>query len=121
MFGLKPKRPAKGCIVDTGNDFTAINELMPHPIYGWMSWVQILSPSESSFASLLPLLSEAHSNAIIKFNKKTVNKYLHRLNYSLRSYFSNEQSVRILKMTPHYFFSELTVLLYKMDNSIMQS
>ena len=74
LFGLKPKRPAKGCIVDTGNDFTAINELMPHPIYGWMSWVQILSPSESSFARLLPLLSEAHSNAIIKFNKKTATK-----------------------------------------------
>ena len=74
LFGLKPKRPAKGCIVDTDNDFTAINELMPHPIYGWMSWVQILSPSVSSFASLLPLLTEAHSNAIIKFNKKTANK-----------------------------------------------
>lgn len=73
-FGLKPKRPAKGGIIDTGHDFTALNELMPHPIYGWMSWVQVLNPSISTFESTLPLITEAHSNAIIKFNKKTANK-----------------------------------------------
>ena len=44
-FGVKPKRPEKGGIVNTIHDFTKLDELMPHPIYAWMSWVQILSPS----------------------------------------------------------------------------
>jgi hypothetical protein len=72
-FGSRPKRPPKGGIIDTVHDFTALNELMPHPIYGWMSWVQILNPSESTFEALLPLITEAYENAVIKFNKKTAN------------------------------------------------
>ena len=74
QFGSKPKRPPKGGIVNTGHDFTVLDKLMPHPIYGWMSWVQVLSPSVSTFEALLPLIVEAHSNAVIKFNKKTANK-----------------------------------------------
>jgi len=70
QFGQKPKRPAKGCIIDTGHNFTALDTLMPHPIYGWMSWAQILSPKESSFTEIHPLIKDAHANAIIKFNKK---------------------------------------------------
>lgn len=71
LFGLKPKRPCKGGIVDTGHDFTVINEIMPHPIYGWMSWLQVLNPSSTTFENLLPLLAQSHANAILKFNKKT--------------------------------------------------
>ena len=73
-FGPKPKRPSKGCIIDTGHNFTELNRLMPHPIYGWMSWVQVLSPKEATFTDVLPLINEAYSNAVIKFNKKTANK-----------------------------------------------
>ena len=61
---------AKGGIIDTGHDFSALDELMPHPIYGWMSWVQVLNPSVSTFERIFPLIAEAHSNAVIKFNKK---------------------------------------------------
>lgn len=71
LFGKKPKRPSKGGIIDTGHDFTQSNILMPHPIYGWMSWVQILNPSESKFSEILSLIREAHQNAVGKFNKKT--------------------------------------------------
>lgn len=74
LFGDKPKRPAKGCIIDTEHDFTVQNKLMPHPIYGWMSWVQILNPTESKFAELFPLITEAHSSAVSKFNKKMLKK-----------------------------------------------
>jgi len=74
LFGEKPKRPSKGCIIDTGHDFTESNVLMPHPIYGWMSWVQILNPSEAMFIEILDLIEEAHTNAISKFIKKTTNK-----------------------------------------------
>lgn len=73
-FGEKPPRPAKGGIVDTGHDFTKINVLMPHPIYAWMSWVCVLSPSDETFAKLYPLIEEAHANSVVKFNKKPVNR-----------------------------------------------
>ena len=70
LFGLKPPRPAKGRIINTGHDFTALNTLMPHPIYGWMNWVQILNPTETAFTEILPLIEEAHACAVVKFNKK---------------------------------------------------
>ena len=58
-FGSKPKRPPKGGIIDTGHDFTALDELAPHAIYGWMTWVQVLNPSASTFEGLLLLIAEA--------------------------------------------------------------
>lgn len=70
LFGTKPSRPAKGGIVSTRHDFTALNEIMPHPIYAWMGWVQILSPTEETFEQVLPLLKEAHIKASEKFRKK---------------------------------------------------
>lgn len=70
LFGTKPARPAKGGIISTGHDFTVINELMPHPIYGWMCWAQILNPSQEKFEEILPLIAEAHKTAMIKFEKK---------------------------------------------------
>ena len=73
-FGSRPTRPAKGCIICTNDNFTQTTKLMPHPIYGWMSWVKILNPDKNKFEKLLPLLKEVHSNAVIKFNKKTANK-----------------------------------------------
>jgi hypothetical protein len=69
-FGEKPSRPQKGCIVNTGHDFTKTNILMPHPVYAWMSWVCVLSPSSELFEETYPLIVEAHGNAINKFNKK---------------------------------------------------
>lgn len=69
-FGDKPPRPAKGAIVNTGHKFNALNELMPHPIYAWMNWAQILSPSEEMFSRIFELIEEAHQAAVIKFNKK---------------------------------------------------
>jgi len=73
-FGLRPRRPSKGGIIDTDHNFSDLNILMPHPIYGWMSWVQVLNPKKETFNMLFPLLTEAHSNAVFKFNKKTANK-----------------------------------------------
>ena len=70
LFGLKPPRPAKGGIINTGHDFTALNTLMPHPIYGWMNWVQILNPNEAAFTEILPLIEEAYASAVVKFNNK---------------------------------------------------
>lgn len=70
LFGKPPKRPTKGCIISTNDDFTQLNTLMPHPIYGWISWVQILNPSVEHFEQLLPLIEQAHQNATVKFTAR---------------------------------------------------
>lgn len=74
LFGAKPSRPQKGGVVDTGHDFTRVNELMPHPIYAWMGWVQMLSPAKRRFADILPLIEMAHQAAVVKFLKTSAKK-----------------------------------------------
>src|SRR5918995_6575253 len=59
-FGATPRRPPKGGVVDlSGYDPTRVGELMPHPVYAWMRWVQILSPTPDRYGSLRPLLAES--------------------------------------------------------------
>ena len=56
-FGAPPARPAKGCAVQGPWDFTALDIILPHPVYGWMSWVAVLSPSPTTFSTCLDLMS----------------------------------------------------------------
>ena len=59
-FGAVPPRPEKGEAVDVGGfDLTRLGELAPHPVYAWMRWVQILSPTRDQYDSLKPLLLES--------------------------------------------------------------
>ena len=59
-FGALPRRPEKGQAVDVGGfDVTRLGELAPHPVYAWMRWVQILSPTRGQYESLKPLLLES--------------------------------------------------------------
>jgi Family of unknown function (DUF6194) len=69
-FGARPIRPTSGEIVETGDDFTSLNLLMPHPIYAWMGWAQVLNPTAETYAHVFPLIEGAHQIAIGKFNKK---------------------------------------------------
>jgi len=78
FFGEKPPRAAKGGVVETGHKFDALNELMPHPIYAWMCWGQVLSPSEEMFSIIFEIIKEAHQAAVLKFNKRTANNSLNR-------------------------------------------
>lgn len=71
LFGPQPSRPAAGGVVGTGHDFTALDQLLPHPVYGWMSWVCVLNPSATTFQSVKPLLAEAYDLAVSKFAKRT--------------------------------------------------
>jgi hypothetical protein len=54
--------------VATGHDFTATDVLMPHPVYAWMGWVQVLSPSKEIFTGMQPLFTEAYDVAAGKYN-----------------------------------------------------
>jgi hypothetical protein len=70
LYGPPPARPAAGSVVDTGHDFTVLDQLTPHPVYGWMSWVSVLNPSAATFETVKPLLAEAHGLAVAKFAKR---------------------------------------------------
>ncbi len=70
LFGPKPKRPKKGEVVDLPFDFAKTNSLMPHPVYAWMGWAQILSPDREVFEAIFPLIVEAHAIAVKKFDDK---------------------------------------------------
>ena len=48
-------------------DFTALDQVMPHPVYGRMYWVCVLNPSDETFATdVRPLLAEAYDRAVSK-------------------------------------------------------
>ena len=70
LFGEVPARPPKGEVVTlSGHDLTQLDELTPHPVYAWMSWVQILAPSAARFAALRPLLDESIDLARAKWRR----------------------------------------------------
>lgn len=71
LFGVRPPRPSKGGCVATGHDFTVTDILQPHPIYAWMGWVQVLSPSTTTFTTLQPLLSIAYEYTTHKYTNRT--------------------------------------------------
>ena len=57
--------------VDGGYDFTALDLLMPHPVYGRMYWVCVLNPSAETFqAEVRPLLAEAYDLDVAKYAKR---------------------------------------------------
>lgn len=70
MFGPVPKRPDKGGIVNMEYDFTATDQIIPHPVYAWMGWICVLNPSEQTFERLKPLILEAYEYAKEKYMKK---------------------------------------------------
>ncbi|MBN8751745.1 MULTISPECIES: DUF6194 family protein [Variovorax] len=50
LFGEAPAAAADPAALDT---------LMPHPVYGKMYWVSVISPSTQTFDKVKPLLAEA--------------------------------------------------------------
>ncbi|WP_167757741.1 DUF6194 family protein [Deinococcus fonticola] len=62
-FGSPPRPNAEWSVLDTGQDYTALDVLMPHPIYAPMNWVCILNPSHDGFQQLFPLLGEVYAQA----------------------------------------------------------
>ncbi len=70
LFGERPKRPKAGQIIDMCYDFSELNKIMPHPIYGWMSWICILNPTKETFNKLFPLIEEGYHLALKKYEKK---------------------------------------------------
>jgi hypothetical protein len=70
LFGPTPARPAAGHIVNTGHDFTTLDLITPHPVYGWMGWIAVINPAAQTYASLRPYLIESLTLAKTKFAKR---------------------------------------------------
>ena len=52
-------------------DYTALNQLMPHPIYARQHYVSILNPSADAFEDLIkPLLEEAHARTAAQYARR---------------------------------------------------
>ena len=69
-FGPVPPRPSKGRAVDlAGLDLTCLGELAAHPVYAWMRWVQILSPTREQYEALKPLLLDSLESVKAKWRK----------------------------------------------------
>jgi hypothetical protein len=63
LFGPRPTRPARGKAVAMASEFSALDQLTPHPVYAWMGWAQILSPTAASLDAIEPLLAESYARA----------------------------------------------------------
>ena len=69
LFGPQPPSAAAGNAVGTGHEFTALDQIMPHPIHAPQSWVCVLNPSEATFEAVRLLLAEAYDLAVRRHTK----------------------------------------------------
>jgi hypothetical protein len=70
LFGPQPALPGPAGVVDTGHDFSALDQLLPHPLYAPQSWVCVLNPSAETFQAVKPLLAEAYALAVRRHAKR---------------------------------------------------
>jgi hypothetical protein len=71
LLGSPPARHGASGIVETGHDFTALDQLMPHPVYANMYWVCVLNPSAATFQTVVqPLLAGAYDLSVSKYAKR---------------------------------------------------
>jgi hypothetical protein len=66
-IGVGAKTYASLFAAGAEHDFTALDRLMPHPVYGRNHWVCVLNPSAATFEALKPLLREAYGRAVERY------------------------------------------------------
>lgn len=54
-----------------GYDFTVLDKITPHPIYGNMNWACVLSPSDATFETVKPYIAESFDLAVERHAKLT--------------------------------------------------
>jgi uncharacterized protein DUF6194 len=60
---------------DSDYDFTALDQLMPHPVYGRMYWVSVLNPTDETFnTKVRPLLAEAYDMVVSKYDRQAARR-----------------------------------------------
>ena len=56
------------------HEFAALDQLMPHPVYGKSHWISVLNPSEATFERVKPLLAEAYEIARRRIERKRIGR-----------------------------------------------
>jgi hypothetical protein len=76
LFTSVPKRPAAGEVIEGEYNFTELDKLLPHPVYGWMTWVCILNPTLQTIEKMESdgLFEEAYEAAVATINKKLMKR-----------------------------------------------
>jgi hypothetical protein len=69
LFGPQPFPSDADEAAGSGYDFTALDTLLPHPVYGRMFWVCVLNPSTATFAAIKPMLAEAYELSMKRMSR----------------------------------------------------
>lgn len=64
LVGHPPTDPADGV------DCTALDTLIPHPVYAPQAWVAILNPGETTAKLARSLLTDAHDHAAQRYSRR---------------------------------------------------
>ena len=66
LFGVPISR-AQAHGSEPAYDFTVLDQLLPHPVYGRMYWACVLNPGKATFETQVkPLLDEAYQMTVSK-------------------------------------------------------
>ena len=59
-------------MIDGNYNFSALDTVMPHPIYGWMTWVCAVNPTRETidWMESQGLFEEAYQAAVMTMDKK---------------------------------------------------
>lgn len=60
FFGPAPRQAAGYTTIDTGFDYSLIDQVLPHPLYSPLHWVCVVNPGEETRETLNELLADAH-------------------------------------------------------------
>lgn len=67
LFG----QPPAAWTAAAGYDYAALDQVLPHPVYGSMSWICVLNPSLETFTNTVQgYLVEAHAQAAERFARR---------------------------------------------------
>ena len=71
LFGTQPAPASAEEARASSYDFTALDQVMPHPVYGRQYWVSVLNPRAETFqAKVQPLLAEAYERVVGKHTRR---------------------------------------------------
>ncbi|TDO47873.1 hypothetical protein EV643_108187 [Kribbella sp. VKM Ac-2527] len=68
LFGNPPAARDDAGVVDTGHDYTALDTVMPHPVYAPQHWICVLSPSDGTIDRIQPLITESYEFAVRRYD-----------------------------------------------------
>jgi hypothetical protein len=61
LFKNLPRKTGFKAYMDSGIDFTEVDKVFPHPVYGAMYWISVINPSDDTFQSLKEYLALSFS------------------------------------------------------------